>query len=258
MNFEQAKALRLQLWRAALDDHDFRTQNPEAHRYHLHEISARLAEEKLIDRMEQLELDEMANAAYWYTVEELQLNPILYRGACDYDVVPQEGGRRIGTIFHSILRLDDSRGDPLRPYDGKVYRTKSGLILKHSFSTDVGRIEGLTLTMDDGRQFDLVETQRMVLGKMYGAIEDPDAYRWMVDVIQVATENRDLVIVERIRPFLEMARFIQCWKCLDRFGEREDCQLCSGLGFVEKMRCPSKLPEECQGPHHKAGESGEM
>jgi hypothetical protein len=234
MNFEQAKALRIQLWRKTLDDHDFRMQNPEAHRSCLLEKSARLADEGLIDRVEQFDMDELANAAYWLAVEELQSNPILFRPSYGYDVVPREGGPRIGTLFHSVLRLDESLGDPTRPYDGKVYRDKAGLVLKFSFAPDKGRIEGLVLTMADGRQFDLVETRRMVEGRVYTAIDDPEVYRWMVDVVQVATENRDVGIVNRIRPFLELAKFGQCPICLDRFGKREECTQCGGLGFVLK------------------------
>ncbi|WP_042956571.1 hypothetical protein [Pseudomonas brassicacearum] len=234
MNFEQAKALRLRLWKATLDDHYFRIENPEAHRSSLLECSARLAEEKLIDRMEQFDMDEMANAAYWHAVEELQSNPIMYRPSYGYDVVPLGGGPRIGTIFHSILSLDESRGDSLLPFDGKVYRDKEGLALKYSYSTNAGRIEGLVLTMEDGRQFDLVETRRMILGKVYKAIEDPDAYRWMVDVVQLATENRDVELVKRVRPFLELTNFLQCSTCLDHFGKRDICTVCEGLGFVPK------------------------
>lgn len=234
MNFEQAKALRIQQWRDALDNHQFRMQNPEAHRSCQLEISAQLAEERLIDRMEQFEMDEMASAAYWLAVEELQSNPTMYRPSYGYDVMPREGGPSIGTIFHSVLRLNESRGDLTRPYDGRVYWDKTGLILKFSYALDKGRIEGLVLTMEDGRQFDLVETKRMVQGKVYTAIDDPDVYRWMVDVVQVATENRDVGVVNRIRPFLELAKFSQCSTCLDRFGKREDCVACDGLGFVPK------------------------
>jgi hypothetical protein len=105
MNFEQAKALRIQLWQKTLDDHDFRMQNPESHRSSLLEGSARLADEGLIDRVEQFDMDELANAAYWLAVEELQSNPILFRPSYGYDVFPREGGPRIGTLFHSVLRL---------------------------------------------------------------------------------------------------------------------------------------------------------
>lgn len=257
MNFDQAKALRLQLWQTTLDHHEFRMESPEAHRSSLLEASARLAEEGLIDRMEQLEMDEMANAAYWHAVEELQSNPIMYRGSYGYDVVPRDGGPRIATIFHSLLRLEESRADKLRPYDGKVYRDKSGLVLNYSFGTTTGHIEGLSLTMDDGRQFDLVETKRMVSGRVYEAIDEPDVYRWMIDAVQIATENRDVGIVQKLRPLLELARFVQCSKCLDQFGVREDCEPCNGRGFVEKPRCPSKLPVDGQGPLSNAKESGD-
>ncbi|UZE02173.1 hypothetical protein [Pseudomonas mediterranea] len=257
MNTEEARKLGIQRWRATLDNHDLRMQVPEVHRAHLHEISSELAAKKLIDRMEQFEMDEIANAAYWHAIEELQSHPVIYRSSYGYDVVPEEGGPRIGTIFHSVLSLDESYGDSLRPYDGKVYRDETGLILKYSFSTCSGRIEGLTLTMNDGQRYELIETKRMVSGKTYWAIEDPDVYRWMIDVVELATENHDIEIVQRIRPFLELARFIRCSFCLDRFGEREDCAPCNGLGFVEKPRHASKLPEKCQGQLNNTNGPGE-
>jgi hypothetical protein len=257
MNFEAAKALRIELWRKALDNQDFRMENPEAYRSCLIECSAQLAAEKLINRIEQYDMDEMANAAYWHAVEELQSNPIIYRSSYQYDVIPCDGGPRIGTIFHSVLSLDGNRDNRLKPYDGTIHRDKTGLKLQYSSARDVGRIEGLTLTMEDGSQFDLIETKRMVLNKVYPAIEDPDVYRWMVDVVQVATENRDLEIVRRIRPFLELAKFIRCPTCLDRFGKREDCTPCSGLGFVGKPRSSGKLPQEGQGQPKKPNDLGD-
>ena len=81
MNFDQAKALRLQQWRSTLDDHDFRMENPEAHRQTLREMSATLASEGLIDELQCFEMNEMANAAYWHAVEELIDTPARYCGA---------------------------------------------------------------------------------------------------------------------------------------------------------------------------------
>jgi hypothetical protein len=258
MNFEQAKALRIQRWRDTLDDHDFRMQSPEAHRSSLLESSSRLVEEGIIDRIEQFEMDELANAAYWLAVEELHAKPVIFRSSYGYDVVPKDGGPRLGTIFHSILRLDASRDDRLRPYDGQVYRDEQGLALRYSYASTRGRVEGLTLTLDDGQKFDLIETERMVSGVVYQPIEDPDVYRWMLDVLQVAMENKQLAIMKKVRPFFELARFAECPSCNDRFGRREDCATCSGFGFVEKPRHMGKLPAQCQGQPSTASQPGEQ
>lgn len=79
---------------------------------------------------------------------------------------------------------------------------------------------------------DLVETGRTIEGVAFKPIEDPDLYRALVDIAQVAEECRDLLVFERLRPFLDLARFRLCPACLDRFDSREDCPTCSGHGFV--------------------------
>lgn len=234
MNFEQAKALRIQQWRDTLDDHDFRMQNPEAHRSCLLATSARLTEERLIDRAEQFDMDEMANAAYWLAVEELQSTSVLYHSASHYDLVSQDGSPSLGTIHQSSF-TETTESRRIHAYDGQVYRQGEKLVLICRGSPN-GVIEGLVLTLDDGRQFDLVETARMIQGVVYAPIEDPDVYRWLVDAVQVARENRNLVLMEKLRPFMELAKFIQCPGCLDSFGEREECDSCGHRGFVTKPR----------------------
>jgi hypothetical protein len=255
MNFEQAKALRIQRWRDTLDDHDFRSQNPEAHRSCLLEASARLAEERLIDRMQQFEMDEMANAAYWHAVEELQSTQVLYHGASHYVLVSRDGSPSLGTIHQSTF-TERTESHRIHAYDGKVYRQGEKLELVCRGSPN-GVIEGLVLTLNDGRQFDLVETSRMINGIVYPAIDDPDIYRWLTDAVQIARENRNLLLMEKLRPFAELAGFVQCSSCLDRFGEREDCTKCGGLGFVEKPRGPGKLPAQCHGQPSTASEPGD-
>jgi hypothetical protein len=245
MNFEQAKALRLKQWRSTLDDNDFRMQNPEAYRSSLHVASAQLAAEGLIDKLEQFDLDEMANSAYWLAIEELQASAVLYHSASHYDLVARDGSPNLGTVCQSTF---SQTGDahPSRAYDGKVYRHGEALKLVFSYAPTTGIIEGLLLTLDDGRQFDLVETGRMINGLVYKPIEDPDMYRWLVDSAQVAQESKNLVLMEKIRPFLELARFARCSACLDRFGEKEDCTICDGWGFVPKHlpRGYTQKPEE--------------
>ena len=235
MNFDQAKALRLQQWRSTLDDHDFRMQNPEAYRQHLHSLASKLVIEGLIDALEQYDMNEMANAAYWHAVEELQSHPVRYCGASLYVVVACDDSRVLGEIRQTIFHARRDNQDEVRTtYDGKVYRDSDGANLVFNPSGITARIEGLTLTMPDGRQFDLIETGRTILGVIYQPIEDPDMYRALVDTAQVSLENRDLNAFEKMRPFIDLARFRICPVCVDRFDRRDDCPTCSGQGFVTK------------------------
>lgn len=98
----------------------------------------------------------------------------------------------------------------------------------------VARIIGLTLTLPDGQQCDLIETGRTVEGVTHEPIEDPDLYRALVDAALVAQECRDLRTFERVRPLIDLARFSTCPACLDRFDRYEDCPTCAGQGFVTK------------------------
>jgi hypothetical protein len=235
MNFDQAKALRLQQWRSTLDDHDFRMQNPEAHRQTLHVMSATLVAESLIDDLQQFDMNEMANAAYWHAVEELHTSPARYCGASAYAVLKRGNGELFGRIGQSIFYATSTLADGARSsYDGKIYRDATGANLVFNPSGAVARIIGLTLTLPDGQEYDLVETGRTVEGVTHEPIEDPDLYRALVDTAQVAQEGRDLRTFERLRPLIDLARFGTCPNCLDRFDRCEDCPTCAGRGFVTK------------------------
>ena len=189
MNFDQAKTLRLQRWSATLDDQDFRMQNPEGHRETLHQMAADLHTEGLIDQLEQFDMNEMADAAYWHSVEELQNSPGQYRGASTYDVVQVDTGRLLGNISRSIFNFesDKPRGASF-PYDGKVYSGADGVRLTLGLSRKIGIISGLILELN-GRQYQLVETERVVRGNDYKPMDDPDAYRALVDAAQVAQKS---------------------------------------------------------------------
>ena len=234
MNFNQAKSLRLDRWRATLDDHDFRKQSPEAHRATLREMAMDLLSEGLIDELEQFDMNEMADAAYWHAVEELQSLPGQYRGASSYDVVHIDNGELLGTISRSIFNFAKSepRG-AYSGYDGKVYSEPDGVWLSLGISCRVGKIVGLAMEMN-GCRYRLIETERMVDGVTHHPLADADVYRALVDAAQVAQEERDLRAFEKLRPHIESAAFCICPECLDRFGARDDCTTCAGKGFVTK------------------------
>ncbi|MBP4000696.1 hypothetical protein [Pseudomonas koreensis] len=235
MNFDQAKSLRLQRWRATLGDHDFRMQNPEGHRENLREMAEALHAEGLIDQIEQFDMNEMADAAYWHAVEELQNSTGHYRGASTYDAVQLENGKLLGTISRSIFNFatEKPRGTSFA-YDGKVYSGPEGIHLNLGISRNVGTISGLTLEMR-WQRYQLIETERVIGGIDFRPIDDPDTYRALVDAAQVAQEERDLRAFEKMRPHIESAVFCICSACLDQFGKREDCLSCGGKGFVKNL-----------------------
>ncbi|QAY88414.1 hypothetical protein [Pseudomonas arsenicoxydans] len=237
MNFDQAKALRLQQWRSTLDNQEFRMQSPEAHRQTLHSMSDTLAAEGLIDKLEQFDMNEMANAAYWHAVEELHNSLPRYCGASSYDVVIRGTAELFGRISRSIFHDASSLADPQQSgYDGKIYPDASGANLIFNASGATARITGLTMTLPDGGLCDLIETRRVVEGVTYEPIDDPDIYRALVDTAQLAQESHDLRAFEKARPLLDLASFCTCPACLDRFGARDDCPACSGKGFVTKPK----------------------
>lgn len=234
MNFDQAKTFRLQRWRTTLDDQDFRMQNPEGHRETLHEMAATLRDEGLIDQLEQFDMNEIADAAYWHSVEELQSSRGHYRGASTYDVVQIDNGSLLGTISRSIFNFesDEPRGASFA-YDGKVYSDVDGVRLTLGLSRRIGKISGLVLEMNE-RRYQLIETERMIGGITHRPLCDADAFRALVDEAQVAQEERNLRAFEKVRPHIESAAFCICPACLDRFDTREDCPTCAGKGFVTK------------------------
>lgn len=210
-------------------------QNPEGHRETLHEMAATLRDEGLIDQLEQFDMNEMANAAYWHAVEELQNSPGHYRGASTYNVVQIDNGSLLGTISRSIFNFanDEPRGASFA-YDGKVYSDADGVRLTLGLSQKVGKISGLVLEMN-GCRYQLFETERMIAGITHPPLSDADAYRALVDVAQVAQEERDLRAFEKVRPHIESAAFCICPACRDCFAERDDCSTCAGQGFVTKL-----------------------
>ncbi|MFJ4542489.1 hypothetical protein ACIP1X_02625 [Pseudomonas sp. NPDC088885] len=236
MNFDQAKALRLQQWRSTLDDHDFRMENPEAHRQTLREMSATLASEGLIDDLQCFDMNEMANAAYWHAVEELIDAPARYCGASAYDVVKHGSAEILGIVRRSIFYHMSTLAEAnIATYDGKIYRSADGANLVFSPSGVIAGIKGLTLTLPDGQRYELVETGRTIEGIFREPVDDPDSYRGLIDTALVAKESRDLRSFEKLRPLIDLAKFRICPACLDRFELQEDCTACGGQGFVAKL-----------------------
>lgn len=96
--------------RQHLDEYELRGANPETHRTICSANSGDILDTDAIDRMEKLEIDELANAAYWHAVETLiDWEPgVLAWGF--YDLMPRVGGPRIGKLNGSIYFPEDLVG----------------------------------------------------------------------------------------------------------------------------------------------------
>lgn len=86
-----------------------------------------------------------------------------------------------------------------------------------------------------GRPYYLIETERIIEGRTYHPIADIDVYRTLIDMAQIALEDRNLLAFEKMRPRIESAAFCMCPACLDRFDKREGCLICDGNGFTLKL-----------------------
>ncbi|MCK9818461.1 hypothetical protein M1B35_31160 [Pseudomonas sp. MAFF 302046] len=229
MNGPHLKAEWHALWRSYLDDHQSRMQNPEAYRGGCHAIAKDMLDAEVIDQLEKLELDEMADAAYWHAVEELISAEQRYESPGHYNVVPCDGEARIGQIIQGIFYPNDSQ-----EWQATVIFDKGQYRLAFRITQESWPLTGMTLTSTTGQVFDLIMTARTIKSVVYPNIDDVDIYRALADAAQLALENHDFSFYQRARPLLNSAQFTRCSQCQDRFALREECQECGGQGVVPK------------------------
>lgn len=228
----ELKTAWLAKWRLILDDGLSRMNNPEAHRSMCRWETRDMLEAGVIDQMEKLEMDELADAAYWHAIEELATNAEGYMYGGHYDVVRRAGSECIGRIMSNTYY--SVTGPGAGGFDGQVLGTNRDRRLQFRHSNKAWAIEGLLLISSSGELYDLVQTAQVINGKVYPIICDADTYRALVDCAQVALEEHDFESYRKARPLMQCAQFVKCTVCLDHFGLREDCLKCSGQGFVPR------------------------
>ncbi|MCW8277897.1 hypothetical protein IMF27_21875 [Pseudomonas sp. PCH199] len=104
--------------------------------------------------------------------------------------------RTIGrSIFHYATHW---MGGTKTSYDGKVYRDADGANLALSPPGVIALSVGLTLKLPDGQHFELIETGRTVSGITYSPTDDPDIYRSLIDIAQVAQECGEKPSVDQL------------------------------------------------------------
>ncbi|MNJ22817.1 hypothetical protein D3C77_171910 [compost metagenome] len=99
-------------------------------------------------------------------------------------------------------------------------------------SGELGVIQGLQLVGADGRVYRLVETTRMIEGRMLQGVDAPDAYRILIDSAQEAFEEKEWARYRLLRDRVRYIPFECCSAYCDSFAQREDCETCQGQGFV--------------------------
>lgn len=228
----ELKMAWLAKWRRTLNDGVYRMDHPEAHRVSCRLEARDMLEAGVIDQMEKLEMDELADAAYWHAVEELATAAEGYMFGGHYDVVRKAEAVCIGRINANTYY--SATGPGADGFDGKVFGTKRDLRLVFRHNDEAWPIKGLLLTAPCGELYDLVQTAQVINGKVYPIICDADAYRAVVDCAQIALEEHDFENYRIARPLVVTAKFAKCAACLDRFGLREDCMNCAGQGFIPK------------------------
>ncbi|MEW5698713.1 hypothetical protein [Pseudomonas synxantha] len=232
MTSTELKMAWLAKWHRILDDGVYRMDNPEAHRTACRWEARDMLEAGVIDQIEKLEMDELADAAYWHAAEELATAAEGYMFGGHYDVVHRVSSECVGRIIANTYYSSISPGAD--GFDGKVFGDKHDRRLVFRHNNEAWSMNGLELTASSGELYDLVQTAQVINGKDYPIIGDADAYRTLMDCAQVALEEHDFENYRIARPLLLSARFTKCAACLDRFGSREDCITCAGNGFVTK------------------------
>ncbi|KPA89376.1 hypothetical protein PF66_04228 [Pseudomonas asplenii] len=223
----------LAYWQQHLDNHQSRLDNPEAHRIICLDISREMAAAQIIDPLEKLEMDEIANAAYWHAVETLIDCEPAFMTAGFYDLVPRHGGPAIGKIS-TMIYYPDATEEELGPWAAQVITENGTRRLVFRINAEVWDMNGLSVTRPDGSVYDLVLIGQRINGREYSNIDDPDAYRALADTAQIALENHDFGAYQRARPLLAAAAFTKCPTCMDRFALSDDCHKCKGRGFTRR------------------------
>ncbi len=214
-------------WHARLNCRRDLMSRPEEHRRELADGAQGMLDRGVISPDEWLELCDLITGAYSFAIE--QRSSELFNRSSVYDVFDPTWAK-VGTASRGVLLFAGSEWPLLiRHGDDGHLQAFSGT----GFTFLAGALQGLELTMENGRQFTLVETGRYLKGGQYvEAITDPDDFLLALHAAAAAREDGDLA---RARHLLQRARvspFRVCPACRDSFDRREDCDRCAGLGFI--------------------------
>ncbi|MDU4254912.1 hypothetical protein [Pseudomonas sp.] len=218
-------------WHRLIDDRRQWKLTPDYHRAELEGLAKKALELRMIDQVEFVEMCEIAEAGRITMLEELAHEALQRAGV--YDAVAAPTGELLGEVLAGTFM---SAPPAPRKILGHITYDEHGHLAMFSGSpaTWMGDVCGQTWTRSDGQQVLLVETGRIIAGKVVRTITDADSFRLALDAHQVAQEEGNAQRVKTLALQIELGRFRICPKCRDSFSEREDCAMCAGRGLVEK------------------------
>ncbi|MDH0292013.1 hypothetical protein N7414_23055 [Pseudomonas sp. GD04087] len=218
-------------WRRLIDDRRQWKLTPDYHRAELEGLARKALELRMINHREFVEMYEIAEAGRLTMLEDLAHEAFKRTGV--YDVVDEGTGELLGEILSGTFL---SAPPAARGILGRITYDEAGQLAMYDGSPAEwkGDVKGLTWTLKNGLQARLVETGRIVAGKVVRAITDADAFRLALDAHQVAQEEGDAARASALALLIELGRFRRCPACRDSFADREECESCGGLGFISK------------------------
>lgn len=214
-------------WHARLNSRRDLMSHPEEHRQALTDGALGLLARGVITADEWLELCDLITGAYSFAIEQGSCE--LFNRSSAYDVF-DPAWAKVGTASRGVLLFAGADWPLLiRHGDDGHLQAFSGT----GFTFLAGALQGLVLTMENGRRFTLVEVGRYLKGGEYvEAITDPDCFRLALDAIEAAREDDDTARVDHLSERAGVSPFRVCPTCRDAFDRREDCARCTGLGFI--------------------------
>jgi hypothetical protein len=147
---------------------------------------------------------------------------------------------QIGSLIHGRYYLHGPDQDP--HHAGYFAFLKDDNSIITGTYAKYGTLEERFIYTEDGHRLTLVEISRQIEGVLCQRLDDPDRYRALIDAAALALEHGAFDRYLKLWEAHDFSIFRKCSLCYDLFAQREDCEACSGWGFVENEQCPSRLP----------------
>ena len=214
-------------WHARLNCRRDLLSRPEEHRRELSDGAQSMLDRGVISADEWLELCDLITGAYSFAIEQTASE--LFNRSSAYHVF-DDSWTQVGTASRGTLLFDGAKW-PLLIRHGEQGQLQAFNGTGFTFLS--GSLQGLVLTMENGRRYTLVEVGRFLKGGEYvEAITDPDSFRMVLDAIEDANESGNVARASYLHDRARVSPFRACPDCRDRFDGREDCARCAGLGFI--------------------------
>lgn len=220
-------------WHKMLEDVSLLRDMPGIFRDNLQNLLDDLHRRGVIDALERFDMGEVVDAAYAHEIEErLGLHRYLVHSG-SYKLI--HNGERAGEVrgVRVYFGTDTHDRGPAH-YDAWITRTDNGLEAITKFMKFAGGIDGKLFYTAAGDEYELIETSRLIASRDVHAIDDPDAYRALLDCMQHAEEGGNTSFYGRLAQRASVSIFMICPECLDLFSKRDDCSECDRQGFVQE------------------------